>query len=111
MDDCVFCKIVKGEIPSDVVFRDENVIVFKNIEPIATHHLLICPTKHVASFMELGEEILPMIKVTQKIINELEIKNEYKLVFNGGKYQSVPHVHMHLLSGNLEKNEDVLNKT
>lgn len=112
MDDCVFCKIVKKEIPSSIVFEDENVIIFKNNQPVATVHLLICPKKHIESFMKLDDDttLNLMYKAIQNIILEYKIEDGFKLVFNGGRYQTVPHLHWHLLSGDLEKNEDVMNK-
>ena len=109
MEDCVFCKIVKKEIPAEIIYEGHDAVVFKNIEPVATHHLLIIPVKHVSNFLELNDEILTMTKITQKIIKDLNISDAYKLVFNGGKYQSIPHLHWHLLAGNLEPDKNLLN--
>lgn len=113
MNDCVFCKIVKGELPSKKNYEDKDVLIFENINPVAETHLLICPKKHIENFLSIKEDfdIFPMIKATQKVISELKIEDAYKLVFNGGKYQSVPHLHWHLLAGELEENGDVVNKT
>ena len=111
MDDCVFCKIIKGDIKVDFVYQDESCVVFNSNAPVAEHHLLVVPKKHISSFTELDEIILPMTKVAQKLISDLKISDGYKLVFNGGKYQSVPHLHWHLLAGKLEDENDILNKT
>lgn len=113
MDNCVFCKIVAGELPSKKVYEDGEVLIFENIKPVADTHLLICPKKHIESFLRISKnfDISPMIEAAQKVIVEKNIQDGYKLVFNGGKYQEVPHLHWHLLAGNLEKEQDVLNKT
>ena len=108
---CVFCKIVKKEIPSSVVFEDDNVIVFKNIQPVAEHHYLVCPKKHVSNLLEVGSEILDMTIAFQHVVKTMKLESGYKLVINGGKYQSVPHLHMHLLSGKLEDQDDIINNT
>lgn len=112
MEDCIFCKIVRGEVPSEKVYENGDVIIFKNIKPVAETHLLICPKKHIESFLRISKnfDISPMIQAVQKIIVEKNIQDGYKLVFNGGKYQLVPHLHWHLLAGKLEEG-DVLNKT
>lgn len=111
MEDCVFCKIVKGELPSTKEYEDEFVLVFKNINPVADIHLLIVPKSHVATFMDIEGGMESLIKAAQKVIKDKSLGSGYKLVINGGKYQAVPHFHIHLLSGKLEDAEDVLNKT
>ncbi|MBL7036285.1 HIT domain-containing protein [Candidatus Microgenomates bacterium] len=113
MKDCIFCKIVEGVNPAKKVYEDDDVLVFENINPVAEIHLLVCPKKHIESFLKIDESfsLTPMVEATQKIISEKNIQEGYKLVFNGGKYQTVPHLHWHLLAGKLEDNEDVLNKT
>lgn len=112
MEDCIFCKIISGEVPSDKVYEDNEVVIFKNIEPVAETHLLVCPKSHIESFLRISKsfDISPMIEAVQKVIVERNIQDGYKLVFNGGRYQSVPHLHWHLLAGRLEE-EDILNKT
>lgn len=103
MDDCVFCKIVKGELPSSKVYEDEKTLVFKNIEPKAETHLLVVPKKHIQTFMDLGDEINDLLIAAQKVVKKGGILDGYKLVINGGKYQFVPHFHLHLLAGELEE--------
>lgn len=103
MKDCVFCKIVKEEIEKIFLYQDSDFVVFKSNAPAAEHHLLIVPKSHINSFMELGNEILGMIKVAQKMVKDLNLSDGYKMIFNGGKYQEVPHVHWHLLAGKLEE--------
>lgn len=111
MDECIFCKIVKGKSPAAVEYETDSVIVIKNINPVSEIHLLVIPKKHVSNFLELDNEtVTDLTKVAQKVIRDKNLGDGYKLVINGGKYQAVPHFHWHLLSGRLEKN-DILNKT
>lgn len=111
MDECIFCKIINDEVPRELLYEDLDCVVFKSNAPVAEHHLLVVPKKHISSFMELDDHVFSMTKVAQKMIKDLNILDGYKIVFNGGKYQAVPHVHWHLLAGNLEKNDDILDKT
>jgi len=104
--DCVFCKIVAGEIPSRILYQDEEVIAFPDIDPLAPVHMLIIPRKHIPSLAELTEAESSLIGNMAKIANRLA-KNEgisdkgYRLVINSGKQggQGVAHLHMHLLGG------------
>lgn len=100
MIDCLFCKIASKELPSEVVFEDEQILVFKDIYPRAPLHYLIIPKNHIESIAsDNSEEIVKeLIKVAKKIAVEQEIAG-YKLVFNVGEKQNVPHMHMHFLSG------------
>lgn len=109
MDDCVFCKIINKDIKVDFVFEDENCVVFKSNAPVAEHHLLAVPKKHISSFTELDEIILPMTKVAQKMVTDFKLKDGYKMVFNGGKYQEVMHVHWHILAGKFNNESDIIN--
>ncbi|MBI4302839.1 MAG: histidine triad nucleotide-binding protein [Chloroflexi bacterium] len=104
--DCIFCKIVAGEIPSQLLYQDEQVIAFRDINPIAPVHLLIVPKKHIASLSELSDADLPVIGNMVKAGNELAkregvFEKGYRLVINCGQEggQAVPHLHMHLLGG------------
>jgi histidine triad (HIT) family protein len=112
-NNCVFCKIVSGEINSSKVYEDDFCIVFKNIEPVAEIHLLICPKQHVPSLLDVDSsfEFNRLVDTAQKVIKDLKIESGYKLVLNGGKYLSVPHLHWHLLAGKLEDSDDILNNT
>lgn len=104
MDDCIFCKIIKKEILSDIIYEDDFVIVFNDIKPVAKTHILIIPKKHISNFLDIKNnfDFSKMIKVTQKIIKKNKIDLGYKLIFNGGKYQEIPHLHWHLLAGDLK---------
>lgn len=115
MDDCIFCKIAKGQAPAKIEMENSKIISFASISPAAEHHILIVPKIHIASFTDLGEKhkdiFMGMVKMAQDLIKAKKISSGYKLVFNGGKYQYVKHLHWHLLAGNLENEDDVLNKT
>jgi len=104
--DCIFCKIIAGEIPSDIVYQDEEVIAFRDINPLAPIHLLIIPKKHIPSLASISEAESPLIGHMVNIANQLAEKEGiaekgYRLVINCGEQgrQLVPHLHMHLLGG------------
>ena len=106
MDDCVFCKIVAGEIPADILYQGDEVIAFRDINPLAPTHLLIIPKKHIPSLGHLSEAELSLIGDMVNAANQLAkregiAESGYRLVINCGKQggQLVPHIHMHLLGG------------
>ena len=105
---CIFCKIIKKEIPADTVFEDEDVIAFKDIKPIAPIHIVIIPKKHIVSIVDIKERDITLmgklIMTAKKIADDLKIsKNGYKLLIRVGRGggQEIDHIHLHLLSGNL----------
>ncbi len=102
--DCVFCKIAKGGTPATVEAETDNVIAFVSVEPVAKIHILIIPKKHIAKFVNITDGdsklVSEMVSVAQGLIKSKGIRVAYRLVFNGGKYQAVPHLHWHLLGGN-----------
>jgi histidine triad (HIT) family protein len=105
MDNCLFCKIVKGQIPSEKVYEDERVLAFKDINPAAPVHVLVIPKEHIGGADELRPEhsdlIAQMILTVKKLAEELSLSNGWRIVTNvlddGG--QSVRHLHFHLLGG------------
>jgi histidine triad (HIT) family protein len=105
--DCLFCKIVSGEIPARKVFEDEVAIAFHDIHPQAPVHLLILPRKHVASLAQMGgtdeDKILlgHLLDSVIRIAVEQRLANGYRTVINTGKAggQTVDHLHLHLLGG------------
>ena len=106
MADCLFCKIIAGEIPSDKVYEDDMVYAFSDIEPQAPVHILIIPKKHFGSIMDVAGEdfkyVNRMTETAQRIAREKGLAEDgFRLVFNTGKNggQTVPHLHMHLLGG------------
>lgn len=104
-DDCVFCKILKGEIPSSKVYEDDKMLVFKDIEPKAKVHLLAIPKDHFKLLSELNAErsaiLSHMLSVIPEIAEENGCKNGYRLVINQGDDagQTVFHLHIHILGG------------
>ncbi|MGD0576779.1 MAG: histidine triad nucleotide-binding protein [Candidatus Staskawiczbacteria bacterium] len=104
MTDCIFCKIIAGEIPSAKVFEDDNLVAFNDINPKARIHILIVPKKHIESVKHLElidkELIGEMFLAAQKIAKDKNLAG-YKLVINVGREggQLVDHLHLHLLSG------------
>lgn len=101
MNDCIFCKILKGEIPSKKLYEDDKVIVIMDVNPKVDGHSLIIPKEHVVDFMEVSDELLTHIyKVARKMSNKLMTKldaNAITLGINYGDSQMVKHLHMHLL--------------
>ena len=103
---CIFCKIIKKEIPADTIFEDEDVIAFKDIKPIAPIHIVIIPKKHIVSIVDIKERDITLmgklIMTAKKIADDLKIsKNGYKLLIRVGRGggQEIDHIHLHLLSG------------
>lgn len=109
MPDCIFCKVVKKEVPADVVFEDDTLIVFKDIHPVAPVHLLIVPKEHIPSLAHLAENhanvISAMIYRAKAIALSAGLPG-YRLVFNVGKEggQLIDHLHLHVVGGWENKN-------
>ena len=105
MDDCLFCKIVAGEIPSETVYEDEQVVVFRDINPKAETHLLVIPRQHIASLDELTPEqdalMAHMLRVMPQLAKAEGLDDGYRTIINTGKGggQIIFHLHMHLLGG------------
>jgi histidine triad (HIT) family protein len=104
--DCIFCKIVTGEIPTRMVFENDTLVVFKDIKPHAPVHLLIVPRKHIRSVNDLTAEdgpiVAEMIQVSRDMAGEQGIgASGYKLLFNveKGGGQVIFHLHLHLIGG------------
>ena len=104
--DCIFCQIVAGKMPSEILYHDEEVIAFRDINPQAPTHLVIIPKKHISSLARLPEAESPLIGHMINIANLLAKRESisesgYRLVINCGEEggQLVPHLHLHLLGG------------
>jgi len=104
--DCIFCKIINGEIKGDVIFRDELVTAFRDISPVAPTHILIVPNQHVESLNEMtsGQEALigRMFSIARQLAAQDQVsEGGYRLVVNTGPNggQTVPHFHLHLIGG------------
>lgn len=103
--DCIFCKIVNGEIPSRKVYEDDKILAFKDIEPQAPVHVVIVPKVHIASVDELNEEnsavVAHIFANAAKIARDTGLTNGYRIINNCGDDagQTVHHLHFHLLGG------------
>lgn len=104
--ECIFCKIVKKEIPASIVYEDGDVLVFKDARPLAPVHILIIPKKHIKSVDDLESKDIELtgklIITAKKIAREFDISPKgYKLLFRVGEWggQEVPHLHLHLIGG------------
>ena len=103
--DCLLCNIVKGQIPSEKVYEDNDVYAFKDVNPEAPVHILIIPKRHIKSVDELEETDKELVGhiflVAKKLAKENKLENGYRLVSNIGEEggQSVKHLHFHLLGG------------
>lgn len=101
----VFGKIIKGELPADKVFENENVIAFKDINPSAPVHILIVPKKEIPDLQSVKAEDLPliseMVSVAQQLAERFGISDGYRLLTNNGEQagQVVFHLHFHLIGG------------
>lgn len=105
-NDCIFCKIIKKEIDSDIVYEDDDMMVIKDIRPKARIHLLVMPKKHIRNFNEVKEEdrelLGKMMFKIKEIVKEKGIdESGYKIVINTNKEggQIIYHLHIHILGG------------
>ena len=105
-EDCLFCKIFAREIPAKEIFRDEEIVAFEDIRPVAPTHVLVIPKEHIPTIHDLTSEHGPLLarlfEVANRITDERKIDRDgYRLVFNKGPQagQSVYHLHLHLLGG------------
>lgn len=106
MEDCLFCKIIKGEIPSNKVYEDEEILAFNDINPAAPIHILVIPKKHIKSLANIEKEDEMLLGKIQFAINEITEeqgfkKDGYRVIMNCGKNggQEVGHLHYHILAG------------
>ncbi len=101
-EDCIFCKIANGVIPTDFVYQNEYVVAFKDINPKASTHILVIPKEHYASLNELDNDkiLLELFKGVKETAKKLNLES-YRTVINTGKGagQEVFHIHAHILSG------------
>lgn len=103
--DCIFCKIVNGEIPSNKVYEDDTVLAFYDLEPQAPTHILVIPKEHITSAADITEEnskvIAHIFEVIAKLSKEFKMDNGFRVTNNCGDSagQTVKHIHFHLLAG------------
>ncbi|MDO5598191.1 MULTISPECIES: histidine triad nucleotide-binding protein [Acidaminococcus] len=103
MTDCVFCKIISGEIPSKRVYEDDKVIVINDLNPGAPVHVLVIPKEHTENILTASPEILVHVKkILPELVKKLGLEEHgFRVVVNTGDWggQSVPHLHFHILGG------------
>ena len=105
MENCLFCKIIAGDIPSTKVYEDETVLAFRDIAPMAPTHILVIPKVHIASVDGITAEnsavVAHIFEVIPQIARAENLENGYRVVSNCGAHagQTVPHLHFHILGG------------
>ena len=106
MENCIFCKIINKEIPSSIVYEDDKIIAFWDVNPLAPVHILVIPKKHIASLVELSEEDEALVGKIYTVINKIAKqegidKDGFRVVVNCGENggQEVKHLHFHILGG------------
>ncbi len=104
--ECVFCRIVAGELPVDALYQDDQIMAFRDINPLAPVHVLIIPKRHITSLAALADDDTTIIGHMVRVANQLArqegvAEKGYRLVISSGEDggQVVPHLHMHLLGG------------
>ena len=103
--DCLFCKIVAGEIPSNKVYEDELVLAFRDIAPMAPTHILVIPKAHIDSVAQVNDSnsavVAHIFEVIAQIAQQEGLEDGYRVVSNCGQHagQSVKHLHFHILGG------------
>ncbi|MDO8576887.1 MAG: HIT domain-containing protein [Candidatus Daviesbacteria bacterium] len=108
MDDCIFCKIIRKEIPKEFSFESDTLVAFPDISPSADVHILVIPKEHIGSVEDIKSEHGALLSEIYQTVNKLVADNNlrnnaYRVVVNGGKAQHVPHLHFHLLGGQWKK--------
>lgn len=106
MNDCIFCKIIGKEIPSQIVYEDEEILAFKDIAPKAPVHIIVIPKKHIKKITEIEKQDEAVIGRIYNVINQIAkeqgiAEDGFRVIINCGENggQEVPHVHFHLLGG------------
>ena len=106
MNDCIFCKIINKEIPSNIVYEDEEILAFRDINPVAPVHILVIPKKHISSLVDLKQEDELVIGKIYTVINKIAeqegiAEKGFRVIVNCGEDggQEVKHLHFHILGG------------
>lgn len=106
MNKCTFCQIIAGDRPGEMVYQDDQITAFRDIQPVAPSHILIVPNKHISAITEFDsadEELMGHLFTAARLIAEQEGIQEsgFRLIINTGPdaNQTIPHVHMHLIGG------------
>lgn len=105
MDNCIFCKIVRGEIPSKKVYEDDNVFAFHDIHPATSVHFMLVPKQHIASLADVGDKhrslLGEMMLLIPKLAKEQGCTDGFRTIINTGRIggQEVYHLHIHIIGG------------
>ena len=106
MEDCIFCKIIRGEIPSTKVYEDDEILAFNDVNPAAPIHILVIPKKHIDSLVDMKPEDEKLVGKIYGVINKIAEREGFKdegfrVIVNCGKNggQEVMHLHFHILAG------------
>ena len=106
MEDCIFCKIIKKEIPSTIIYEDDKVIAFNDVNPAAPIHILVVPKKHIETLLDVSDQDNELISYVYQIINKIAkekgfANNGFRVIVNCGKDsgQEVMHIHFHVIDG------------
>ena len=106
MEDCLFCKIIKGEIPSTKVYEDDEILAFRDIHPVAPVHILVIPKKHISILTDLKQEDEAVVGKIYSVINKIAkqeniFEKGFRVIVNCGEDggQEVKHLHFHLIGG------------
>lgn len=100
MENCIFCKIARSEVAKDFLYNDDEIMAFKDINPVKPVHVLIIPKRHIPELIAIDDVLLlgKLLKVTQQLISRFEISDKgYRVVINGGGAQEIDHLHIHLM--------------
>lgn len=99
MEDCIFCKIAKHEMPKDFTYEDDTVMVFPDIHPVKPTHLLVVPKKHIPTYAQLDDNALHahIRHIIQEMVKKTDLEGKgYRIMINGGGAQAIDHLHFHL---------------
>ncbi len=111
MENCIFCKIAAGDIPSNKVYEDDQVLAFRDIAPMAPTHILVIPKEHIPSVAAITPEnsavVSHIFEIIARIAAQEGLENGYRVVSNCGADagQTVPHLHFHILGGKMLNTE------
>ncbi|GIW61935.1 MAG: histidine triad nucleotide-binding protein [Patescibacteria group bacterium] len=100
MENCIFCKIARGEVSKDFLYNDDEIMAFKDINPVKPVHVLIVPKRHIPELIAVDDVLLlaKLLQVTQQLISKFEISDKgYRVIINGGGAQEIDHLHIHLM--------------
>jgi histidine triad (HIT) family protein len=114
---CIFCKIVRGELPSRKIYEDADIVAFHDIQPLAPVHFMLVPRKHIATLYDATADDAPVLgkilALTGRLAREQGAGDGFRTIVNTGRVgrQEVPHVHVHVIGGPEQLGPMILRKT